>query len=93
MKTEIKFEMHELTVIRVRRSQTVTAFCTQCKAKVKHLSVARASAVLGVSETAVFRLVECGAAHSMETASGRLYLCGNSVSELAKGIRIIEREK
>lgn len=93
MKTEIEFESHELTVIRVRRSQTVTAFCALCEKKVRHLSVARAAAVLRLSETAVFRLVESGAVHSMETASGRLYLCGNSVSELGKGIRVTESEK
>lgn len=86
MKTVIKFEKHELTIIRVRRSQTVTVFCAVCREKVLHLSVTRASAALGVSETAVFRLVESGTVHSMETASGALFVCGNSVSVLAKQV-------
>jgi len=93
MKTEIRFETHELTVIRVRRSQTLTAFCALCEKKVRHLSVARASAVLAVSETAVFRLVESRTVHSTETASGTLFICWNSISELAKNIELNEGEK
>lgn len=93
MKTKIEFESHELTVIRVRHSQTLTAFCAFCEIKVRHLSVARAAAVLGVSETAVFRLVESRAVHSTETASGALLVCGNSVSGLAENIELYEGEK
>jgi hypothetical protein len=86
MKTEIKFESHELTIIRVRRSQAVSAFCPQCEQEVLHLTIARAAAALQISETAVFRLVESNAVHSMETAAGALLICGNSLSELRKQI-------
>jgi hypothetical protein len=93
MKTEIKFETHELTVIRVHRSQSVTVFCEQCEVNVRHLSVARASAVLAVSETRVFRLVESGAVHWLETPAGSLLVCGNSISLLAKKTVFKEGEK
>ena len=92
MKTEIKFETHELTIIRVRRSQAVSAFCTLCEQAVLHLTIARAAAALGVSETAVFRLVESGTVHSIETDSGALLVCGNSVLGLAKAKKNFEGE-
>jgi len=86
MKTEIKFETHELTIIRLRQSQMVTIFCPFCRREVLHLTVARAAAALRMSETAVFRLVESGTIHSSETVSGALLICGNSVSEFANEI-------
>lgn len=93
MKTEIRIETHELTVIRVRRSQTATVFCSLCQLKVLHLTVARAAAALQLSETAVFRLVEGGSVHSTETRSGALLVCSNSVAALAAEKRSIESEK
>ena len=85
MKTEIRIETHELTVIRVRQSQSVTVFCPFCELQALHLTVARATAVLQISETAVFRLVEGGTVHSIETRSGTLLVCSNSAAALAKG--------
>jgi hypothetical protein len=89
MKTEIKYESHELTIIRIHRSQTAIAFCALCEQKVLHLSIARAAAALQVSETAVFRLVESGTLHSCETSAGALLVCGNSVSDLKNAKEII----
>lgn len=90
MKTEIKFETHELTIIRVRRGQTVSAFCPLCEQVVLHFTITSAAAALGVSETAIFRLVEGGTIHSTETAAGALLVCGNSISALGKAKQIIE---
>lgn len=93
MKTEIKYESHELIVIRIHRSQTATVFCALCAENVLHLSVARAAAALGVSETAIFRLVENGAVHSSETAAGALLVCGNSLTVWAQQVNFIGGEK
>lgn len=93
MKTEIKFETHELTVIRLRQSQIITIFCPFCRREVLHLTVARAAAALRMSETAVFRLVESGTVHSCETASGALLICGDSISVLARERKNLEGEK
>lgn len=88
MKTKIEFETSELTVVRIRRSQTVLASCPRCNAKVSHFSVIRAAAILQISETAVFRLAESGTVHSSETAAGALLICGISISELAKEFKL-----
>ncbi|HEY0461439.1 MAG TPA: hypothetical protein VGC97_20050 [Pyrinomonadaceae bacterium] len=83
--TEITIETHEITIIRLHTYQSTTVFCRRCRARLKHFSVARAAAVLKISETAIFRLVEDGQVHSTETAAGRLLVCGNSLAALLDG--------
>ena len=86
--TEITIETHEITIIRVGTHQTTTVFCAECRTRLKHFSVARAAAVLKISETAIFRLVEGGQVHSTETAAGRLLVCGTSLAALIEDRRI-----
>ena len=82
--TEITIETHEITIIRVNARQTTTVFCDVCRTRLGHFSVARAAAVLKISETAVFRLVENRQIHSTETAAGALLVCSNSLAALAE---------
>lgn len=84
MKTEMKLETIESTVIRIRRSQAVSAFCQKCEAEVLHLTITRAAAVLQISETEAFHLVENEKVHSWETAAGVLLVCGNSISAISE---------
>ena len=83
--TEITIETHEIMIIRITTRQTANAFCELCRTRLKHFSVARASAVLKISEAAVFRLVEDGQVHSTETAAGALLVCSNSLSAVIEG--------
>ena len=85
---EITLETHELTIVRFSRNQK-TDFCTVCRAHTPHLSVAESVPVLGLSESAIFRLAESGEIHSCETANGLLRLCGNSLAALKQ----INKEK
>lgn len=87
MKTEMKLETYESTVIKIRRSQAVTAFCQKCGHEVLHLTIARAAAVLKISETEAFHLVESGQVHSWETAAGVLLVCGDSILGLRDKIK------
>ena len=82
-RTEITIETHETTIIRVSSHQTATAFCEICRTTHKHFSVRRVAAILRLSETAIFRLVEDGRVHSTETAAGALLVCSNSLLALA----------
>lgn len=84
-RTEITIETHETTIVRVNTRQTITVFCEICRAARKHFSVRRAAALLRLSETAIFRLVEDRQVHSTETAGGALFVCGNSLSALLEG--------
>jgi hypothetical protein len=84
-RTEITIETHETTIIRVSMRQTVNAFCEICRTTHKHFSVRRAAAILRLSETAIFRLVEDGQVHSTENAAGALFVCINSLSAVIEG--------
>ena len=77
--TEITIETYEKRIIRVNRRQAHMAFCGLCGAKVIYFSVSRAAAVLGLPETAIFRLAENGQMHSLENAAGSLMICGDSL--------------
>lgn len=80
--TKIEFASCEKTVIRFRSRAVTNIFCRECCENARHFSVPQAAHVLSMSETSVFRAVECGQIHSTETASGALLVCGNSVSDL-----------
>jgi len=80
---EIKFETHELTIVRFSWNQKAD-FCTVCRAHTRHLSVAEGASILSLTETAIFRLAENGQIHAHEAADGFLRLCGNSLADLAK---------
>jgi hypothetical protein len=77
--TEITIETHLKRIVRVSRSQTSAMVCDICGAKVTYFSVSRAATLLGLSETAIFRLAESGQVHSFENESGSLLICGESL--------------
>ena len=79
---ELKIETHELTVVRVNRSQVRTIFCSVCRENTQHFSVSRAASAMALSESAVFRLAESGEIHSTEETVGPLWICANSFSVL-----------
>src|SRR5438128_7477565 len=87
-RTEITIETHETTIIRVSTRQTANAFCEICRTTHKHFSVRRAAAILRLSETAIFRLVEDRQVHSTENAAGALFVCINSLPAGIEGREI-----
>ena len=91
-RTEITIETHEVTVIHLSQHQTTMAFCERCQTMLIHLSVLRVATILGLRETAIFRLVESEQIHATESADGRLLICANSFSALAKEIKAGNQE-
>ena len=79
--TEITFREVRERVIRVR-ANVKTVFCEGCNCPARHFSVEQAAALLGLSELAIFRLVEHGPLHSVESTSGALLICRNSISAI-----------
>lgn len=79
--TKITMETHEVTIVRIKQSQLTRQFCRVCRTDEWHLPVARAAAVLRISETAVFRLIENKRFHSTETDAGELLVCRNSLEK------------
>jgi hypothetical protein len=86
-RTEITIETHEVTVIHLSQLQTAMACCKRCQTMLTHFSVLRAAAILGLGETAIFRLIESQQLHGTETADGRLLICANSLLALAKEMK------
>lgn len=77
-RTVITLETHETTIVRARKQ---TAFCEFCQSKLRMLTP-DAAVVLQSTARLVFRRVETGELHFLETATGSLMLCGNSVLAL-----------
>jgi hypothetical protein len=90
--TKIESATWEKTVIRFRRNAAVNIFCRDCCENARHFSITQAAQILSISEAAVFRATEFGQIHSTETASGALYVCGNSVLALT-GEKNLLKEK
>ena len=77
-KTKITVERERLLVIRRQRRQVV-AWCQACSAEVDMFAVAAAAALTGLSQRAVFRLLEAESLHFTENDEGEVLICLNSL--------------
>ena len=79
---EITVEQRRLVL---RRSVWPPVCCVECSTPVQMLMPEEAAALTGVGTRQLYRWVEAGQIHFVETAEGRLLLCPNSLSnELAE---------
>ena len=76
-KTEITFEVEETIILR-QVAEIVMGFCPQCQALVEMLTPQLAAAVSKTPIREIFRLIESGRLHFMETDEIRV--CLNSLS-------------
>jgi len=83
-KLTITAETVQRTTIRWRRTLTV-AWCNECAAQVSMLTTSEAAAIAHTTLRAIFRHVEAGELHFVESASGDLLVCRNSLESFAKG--------
>jgi hypothetical protein len=80
-KTEIIFEVEE-TIVRRQGEMTLTTFCPQCQGRVEMVTPQFAAVLSGKTEREVFRLIEMGEVHFVET--GRVSICLISLTENLK---------
>ena len=80
-KTEIEFELSE-TIAYNRRGERVEAFCPHCKTLVEMATPLIAAILARTSEREIFRRVETGKAHFIET--DRVLVCLNSLTRFQK---------
>lgn len=73
----------------IRSGGEKLAYCNGCQSLNSHFPVIQIAALLGISEKALFRLVEDGHLHSAETQEGWLLIC----SGCAGRIRDCESER
>jgi hypothetical protein len=76
-KTEITFEVEETIILR-QSGNRLEAFCPQCQALVEMITPQLAAAVSKKPIREIFRLIESGRLHFMETDEIRV--CLNSLS-------------
>jgi hypothetical protein len=76
--TIITFESHERTTIH-RASPSLRMWCDQCSAEVLMAPLNEAAIIAGTDAPAIFRGVESGQIHYIETAHGTLLICKQSV--------------
>ena len=82
---EVHVETHEITKISFKQNYSTNAFCRSCQSETVHLTVSEAALILNFSDSAIFRLAEARQIHSVETGSGLLLICGNSLTASAQG--------
>ncbi len=78
-KTEITIETDRMFIIR-RRSILIQAWCAICSEAVKMAALEDAANLAGVRSREVYRAVEAGEIHFIETVEGRLLVCLNSLA-------------
>jgi hypothetical protein len=77
-KTEIIVEREQVLVIR-RLDDRQPRWCAECAEQAQMLSVDEGAALAQVSARAVYRWVESGQLHFVETEDGSLLVCINSL--------------
>ena len=77
---EIVWETHEITTISFKGNYSTTVFCQSCQTETLHLTVSETVTLLQTTDREIFRLTETGEIHYLETESGSLLVCRNSLS-------------
>ena len=78
-RTVITSRTHETFVVRWEKAESRKTFCAACAAEVEMLSVEEAVAVSGLRAREIFRLIESGTIHFIETNDGLMFVCLNSL--------------
>jgi hypothetical protein len=76
-RTEIVVETDEIVLRRVGAS--VAIWCAECGSLARMIAPEGAMAVTGASSREVYRWVEAGQVHFLETVEGFLLICSNSL--------------
>jgi hypothetical protein len=86
-RTEITIETHRVTAIHARQG-AARAWCEACGANVQMVTPEAAAVLARIRPRAIYRRVEAGEVHFVETAGGWLLVCLNSIGELtARGVK------
>jgi hypothetical protein len=78
----ITIETERTLVIRKRGSSAV-AWCGACREKVQMVTPAEAAIRAAVTTRTIYRRVESGTLHFIETGDGSVLICSNSLLESA----------
>lgn len=74
----VSIEVDRVLTVR-RHAPPAPAWCAQCPARVGMVSPEEAAALIYTSTRTIYRWVEVGQLHFIETPEGRLLICPNSL--------------
>ena len=77
-RTKITIETDRVMIIRQRRG-VIRAWCAGCAGHARLVTVEKAAALAGVSQRTIYRRVEAGKVHFIETPDGVLLICLDSL--------------
>jgi hypothetical protein len=77
-------ETHQLTTVHLTR-QPISAWCEPCGAEVLTVTPDEAAALAQSTTRDIYRRVETGELHSIETDDGALRVCVNSLGGTTSG--------
>lgn len=77
--TKVTFEKRQRTTIRLRRFNRKSVWCERCAAETELLTPDEAALISGATQMLIFRRVENGELHFIETTRGALQICRNSL--------------
>ena len=76
----ITIETHQQTLIR-SNGKTLVAWCDACGTETLMLMPEQAATIYGTTMREMFRQIENGELHFMETTKGELFVCSNSLQQ------------
>jgi hypothetical protein len=77
----ITTESHETFILRITDKKRAFGRCSECKQEVELMTVDRAVSVSGIRTSEVIRRIGTNEIHGIETESGHLLVCGESLLE------------
>jgi len=79
-RTEIYFETHSVTTIRIKGGTSLSAFCEYCHTNVVVFAPEQIAAFFRLTLAEVCRRVEKGELHLIDTRRGVALVCGGSLN-------------
>jgi hypothetical protein len=71
--------MERLVIVRSRQSTNMVVWCETCACLTRMLTVDEAAVVARSTSREIYRRVEAGELHFMETPEGSLFICFESI--------------
>lgn len=75
-------ESHEIFIVRRNGNETIHGFCPECEREVEMWTFDAATTNTGKRTRRLFQLVENNLIHSIETTTGHLLVCRNSLRKM-----------
>lgn len=80
----IESESHEIFIVRADGKSEVRGYCEHCAAEMRCLTLDETVTHTGIPATSIIRLIQTGQVHFLETLSGHLLICLESVKPFGK---------